>query len=100
MENENLIPVKQLCSHYNIEITFIKTLSEYGLIEISEIEETQYVSTDQIKDIEKIIRLHFDLAINMEGIDAIYHLLQKVDKLHDELKAVRNQLHFHNPPDK
>ena len=94
MENENLIPVEQLCSHYQIEISFINSLSEYGLIEITKIEETQYVYSDRIKDIEKMIRLHFDLDINMEGIDAIYHLLQRVDRLHNELKFIKNQLHL------
>ena len=96
MENKNLIPVEQLCSHYQIEITFINSLSEYGLIELTRVDEIIFVYSDQVKDIEKMIRLHFDLDINMEGIDAIYHLLQKVDRLHNELKSVKNQMHFDN----
>jgi hypothetical protein len=92
MENENLIPVEQLCSHYHIEVSFMNSLSEYGLIELVSVDETTYVTTGQLKDIEKMIRLHFELDINMEGIDAIYHLLRKVDELHSELKTARNQL--------
>jgi hypothetical protein len=99
MENKNLTSVEQLCSHYHIEVSFISSLSEYGLIELTRVDETIYVSTDQIRDIEKMIRLHFDLDINMEGIDAICHLLQKVDRLHDELKSIKNQLHVYNQRD-
>jgi hypothetical protein len=99
MENKNLIPVEQICSHYHIEVSFIKSLSAYGLIEIAEIEEIQYVLPDQIKDLEKMIRLHVDLDVNLEGIDVIYHLLRKMDTLHTELKSVKNQLHFYNPDD-
>lgn len=97
MKKNNLIPVEQLCSHYNIEISFISSLSQYGLIELTRMEEVTYVHPDQIKDIEKMMRLHFDLDINIEGIDAIYHLLQRVDQLHNELKSVKNQLHPYNP---
>jgi hypothetical protein len=93
MENENLIPVDQLCAHYHIEVSFIDSLYEYGLIELKRVDETIFVTSDQINDIEKMIRLHFDLDINMEGIDAIYHLLRKVDTLHSELKAIKNRLH-------
>ena len=100
MKNEDLILIEQLCSHYHVEISFIESLSEYGLIEIMEVEQTQYVSANQLKDIEKMIRLHFELNINMEGIDAIYHLLQKMDRLQYELKSIQNQLRFYNPEDK
>lgn len=91
MENENLIPVEQLCSHYQIELSFIDSLSEYGLIEVVITEENRFVSIDQVKDIEKMIRLHFDLDINLEGIDAVYHLLRKVDELNNELKSTKNR---------
>ena len=97
MENEKLILIEQLCSHYHIETSFIESLSEYGLIEITEVEESQYVSANQLKDIEKMIRLHFELHINLEGIDVIYHLLQKMDRLHSELRSIKNQLHLDNP---
>lgn len=91
MENENLVLIEQLCSHYHVEISFIESLSEYGLIEITEVERIQYISTNQLKDFEKMVRLHFELAINMEGIDAIYHLLRKVDSLQNELKFLKRQ---------
>ncbi len=97
MENEKLIPMEQFCIHYNIEISFIQSLSEYGLVNITTSEEIQYLQSDQIKDIEKMIRLHFDLEINLEGIDAIYHLLQRVDNLHNELQSIKNRLHPFEP---
>jgi hypothetical protein len=91
MENKSLIPVEELCAHYNIEIAFISSLSEYELIELTRLDEIIYVHIDQIRDIEKMIRLHFELNINLEGIDAIYHLLKKVDRLESELKYVKRR---------
>lgn len=95
MENEDLLPVELLCSHYNIEISFITSLTEFGLLEITTVEETRYLYKTQIKDLEKLIRLHYELDINMEGIDAISHLLRRVDNLHEELTALKNRLRLY-----
>ncbi len=39
--------------------------------------------------------MHYDLNINLEGIDAIYHLLNRVSALQQELETVKNRLKFH-----
>ncbi|MBC7382130.1 MAG: chaperone modulator CbpM [Bacteroidia bacterium] len=95
MENEKLIPVDQFCKHYNIEFSFINTLTEFGLIQITRIEEIPCIPYDQIKDLEKLIRLHYDLEINVEGIDAISHLLNRVDQLQMEMKLLKNRLRLY-----
>lgn len=95
MENEKLIPVDQFCKHYNIEFSFINTLTEFGLIQITRIEEIPCIPYDQIKDLEKLIRLHYDLEINVEGIDAISHLLNRVDLLQMEMKLLKNRLRLY-----
>ncbi len=95
MENDDLLPVELLCTHYNIEVSFITSLTEFGLLEITTVEETRYLYKTQIKDLEKLIRLHYELDINMEGIDAISHLLRRVDNLHEELTALKNRLRLY-----
>jgi hypothetical protein len=95
METENLIPIEQLCTHYSIELSFIQSLTELGLIQITTIEESQFLLKDQIKDLEKMIRLHYDLDINIEGIEAISHLLLRVNDLQHELSALKNRLMFY-----
>jgi len=95
MENDDLLPVELLCTQYNIEVSFITSLTEFGLIEITTVEETSYLYKTQIKDLEKLIRLHYELDINMEGIDAISHLLKRVDNLHEELTALKNRLRLY-----
>ncbi len=95
MKNDDLLPVELLCTQYNIEVSFITSLTEFGLIEIIKVEETNYLYKTQIKDLEKLIRLHYELDINMEGIDAISHLLRRVDNLHEELTALKNRLRLY-----
>jgi chaperone modulatory protein CbpM len=95
MENENLISVEQFCAHYHIEFSFIQSLEELGLLQITTIEETSFLQKEHIKDLEKMIRMHYDLDINTEGIEAIFHILQRVDHLHQELNALKTRLRFY-----
>jgi hypothetical protein len=92
MNTENLILLKTVCSHYQVELSFFTHLSEIGLIEIEIIEQSPYIREDQIKDIERIIRIHHELEVNPEGIDVVFNLLQKIDRLEKDLITTRNRL--------
>ena len=92
MSNENFIPIQQLCIHYKVEMTFFRNLHEYGLIEIVTIESSQCIHVDKAADIEKIIRMHEDLDINLAGIDTIFNLLEKIKALNAELISTNNKL--------
>lgn len=95
MSLENFIPVNTLCTHYKVELSFFDNLNAIGLIEIETVEEMQYVHQDSIYDIEKMIRMHQDLDVNIEGIDVVLNLLQKIDALKKEIHAVRNRLRLY-----
>ena len=73
MNLENLIPIPQLCSHYELEMSFFVNLSEIGLLQITTVETTSYIDMDSIQKIEKIIHLHQDLEVNIEGIDVVFN---------------------------
>lgn len=96
MENkEHLISVQEFCTCHEVELAFIDTLNEHGLIRITVIQATPYIYPDQMQDLEKMIRLHYDLGINIEGIHAVSHLLQRVENLHEELTAIKNRLNIY-----
>ena len=92
MENENLIRIEVLCSVHNIDISFLHSLKESGLAELIVQEESFYVHTSQIGHIEKMIRLHYEMDINLEGLEVVGHLLEKVDVLSEENRSLRNRL--------
>lgn len=92
MNTENFIPINTLCQHYKVEINFFHNLNENGLIEIQLVDDIQYIHKDSIYEIEKIVRMHKDLDVNIEGIDIVLNLLQKIDALQTELHKVRNRL--------
>jgi hypothetical protein len=92
MNTENLIPADAFCNSHSVEITFIHTLGEYGLIDITELDNMSYIHAEQLRDIEKYLRLHYELNINMEGIEAITHLLERMSGLESEVVVLRNRL--------
>lgn len=95
MATKNIISVDQFCQHYGIDVSFINSLIDHGLTEITVVENTPYISGNRIKDLERMIRLHYDLEINMEGIEAISHLLERMDILQKELSVFKNRLLFY-----
>jgi len=36
--------------------------------------------------------MYYDLSINMEGIDAIHHLLERMEEMKREMDSLRKQL--------
>jgi hypothetical protein len=95
MQDEDLILTVEFCRHYQVEPSFLHSLGEYGLIELREVESQEYIHKDALIELEKFIRLHYDLNINMEGLDAIEHLLQRVKDMQQELTLLRNRLRIY-----
>ncbi|MDQ3143243.1 MAG: chaperone modulator CbpM [Bacteroidota bacterium] len=95
MSEVNFILLEKLCTHYKVDLAFFINLSDIGLIEIKTIEESNFVDQDKIYELEKIIRMYRELDVNIEGIDIIINLLQKINNLQEELVSVRNRLRLY-----
>jgi hypothetical protein len=94
METE-LITITEYCFKYDIEPEFIISLEDSGIISLTMIESEKFIHIRQLGELDKYIHLHYDLQINIEGIDAIRHLLEKVDAMQQEIQELKNQLHIH-----
>jgi hypothetical protein len=92
MKLEKLIPVKKLCIHYKVEMSFFNGLQKFGLVEMTNIKRTWYIHQDKIIDVEKVVRLHHELEVNMEGIDIILNLLHRLNQKENEISLLRNKL--------
>ena len=92
MNSEEMIEIEKFCSSHNLEISFIQTLQQHGLIEITTIKEITYLPVRELPQAEKMARLHHELGINIEGIDAIKYLLQRVESMQEEIVVLKNKL--------
>ena len=89
MKKAGKISVEQCCIYYEIETSFVQQLDDFGLIELSRSGKKAFINFEQLSDLEKYMHLHYDLNINMEGMEAIKHLLTRVQGLQKEIKELQ-----------
>lgn len=95
MNTKYMVAISEFCTNHKVEISFISALHESGLIEITTVKEEEYIEIDQLSQLEKFIRLYYDLDINLEGIETINYLLQRMSSMDDEIKYLRNKLRLY-----
>ena len=92
MNTQDHIPISDLCIHYKLDLSYFKELEFYGLIETVTFETKPCIHQEQISKLEKMIRMQRDLNLNFEGIDTVFNLLNKVERLQSELYEARSRL--------
>lgn len=99
MQNEEVIPAHQFCIHHNIELSFIQSLRDFELIEVIQGEEQLLLPVSQLPRLEKIIRLHVELDINLEGIQTISHLLERMESMQKRIARLNSRLRAYEKDD-
>lgn len=92
MSEEKLIRIKHLCKNYELEMSFFSELHDLGVIEILTVKETYFIHEDEINILEKVVRMHKELHINLAGVDAVLNLLDKINALNSKLTDLKNRL--------
>jgi len=87
--NSELIIINKYCSHSQIEPEFISNLEHEGLIEISVVNNERYIHISQLETLERYARLYYDLSVNIEGIDVIRNLLERIDQMQNEISHLK-----------
>ncbi|QJW91767.1 hypothetical protein HNV11_21480 [Spirosoma taeanense] len=97
MQPEHLISVREFCVYNHIEIAFIQTLEQRGLVETITVEQSAYVHPEQVARLEKLVRLHQDLAIHADDLDVVNDLLERLEDLQQQVIRLQNRLSFYEP---
>ena len=92
MKTEYHIKLKDFCSSYSIDELFVIELYENELIELKVLNKQRYIIHDDLPKLEKMIRMNQELGINIEGIEAIHHLLQKIENLQNYINKLHNKM--------
>lgn len=80
-ENEEYIPLASIDLHPEI----IALLEELGLIETR----GEFISTEYAWRMNKILHLRKALGVNLNGAAIIVDLLERIEELENELRALR-----------
>lgn len=95
MRTKKLIPVNEFCFNHQIETSFIDSLQDTGLIELTKLKNSLFLESNQLQQLEKILCFHYELDINLEGIESISNLLQQIDYLQEEILGLKNKLRLY-----
>lgn len=94
MQNDYIL-ISEYCKHCHVEPDFILMLGEDGLINVCEMDHNHCFPTSQLAELERYAHLYYDLSINVAGIDAIRHLLTRIEDLQSEVRRLENELRFY-----
>lgn len=83
---------EELVQIYNIEITFFDELVDSGLLNIETDNEIRYVMYEDLPTFERFANWHYDLEINLPGLEVINSMLQKMKNLNQINRELMQKL--------
>ncbi|MES2891695.1 MAG: chaperone modulator CbpM [Bacteroidota bacterium] len=95
MQTEQLILLETFCTYHHVEVSFLTSLHEYGLVEIVNKEDLSYIPESKVKEAEQLVRLHNDLELSPEGLEIVCYLLDQLKHKDEELNNLQNKLRFY-----
>lgn len=95
MDAKKMISTVDFCSRHNIKHSFIEILTEHGLIEIVNQQKETYILEEHLHRLEQIVVFNKELEINLEGVEVIMRLLERVHAMQEEMNRLKNRLGFY-----
>ncbi|HBV14663.1 chaperone modulator CbpM [Chryseobacterium carnipullorum] len=83
---------EELVKIYNIEITFFDELVDGGLLNVETENEIHYLLYEDLPVFERFTNWHYDLEINLPGLEVINDMLQKMEDLKRRNRDLMNKL--------
>jgi hypothetical protein len=83
---------EELVQIYNIEITFFDELVDSGLLNIETDNEIRYLMYEDLPTFERFTNWHYDLEINLPGLEVINSMLQKMKNLNEINRELMQKL--------
>ncbi len=92
MEEENYISIRTFCQLHGVKESFVHSMCEFDIVRVDQKKGEAMLSTEELPLLEKMVRLHNELDINEEGVQAVFHLLQQVEDLQNEVAMLKRKL--------
>lgn len=81
---------EELVQLYDIEVTFLQELRTHGLLQSVWEQEREFFFYEELPLLEKFIRWHYDLEVNVPGLQVIQHLLGLMEELQQKNRLLQN----------
>ncbi len=86
------IKITEFCENEKIETSFLLELNREGLLHLEKQEEVEYIDQNDLPQIEMFARWHYELGVNLEGIDAMRHMLERMKKMQRQIQILEKKL--------
>ena len=80
------ISVVQFSQYHPIEPQFVLDLYQNGLVVLHERNQEFFIEEDDLTNVERYIKFHYELGVNLEGLEVINHLLKQIEVLQKQIK--------------
>ncbi|MHA6697317.1 chaperone modulator CbpM [Chryseobacterium sp. A321] len=78
------ISKEELIKLYQIEVEFFQELESCGLIQTRIENEVTYLLYEELGQFERLLNFHYDLEVNVPGLEIITRLLTQIESLQSE----------------
>jgi chaperone modulatory protein CbpM len=93
--NTEMITVREYCLQYETEQSFISALEDNGLLTVTIVETEPCIHYDDLHSLDTYRSWYYDMNINVEGIDALTHVLGKIRQLQQQVQMLRSRLRLY-----
>jgi len=83
---------EELVKIYNIEVTFFDELVASGLLNIHTENEIRYLMYEDLPSFERFTNWHYDLEINLPGLEVIHEMLRRMEDLKQKNRELMSKL--------
>ena len=92
MATEKYISIREFCQGHSLKEEFLFHLEEFELVRIVDSGQGPSFPREELDRMERLVRLHRDLDINPQGLQAIDQLLDRLDNMQQEIHQLRRRL--------
>ena len=88
--DDGYVSLEQVAMITGTKQRLLKVLVQQELINASEENDKIKIHTDEIESLKKMLRLHYDLGVGWTSMPVVLDLLERIDKLENEIKNLKD----------
>ncbi len=96
MSEQTRVSIRELGQFYDLDIEVLIEFGEVGLYNPLIEQQEWFLDSEELPELESLIRLHQRFSISAEGLDVIRHLRHQITELREQVRIQAHHLnHSH-----
>jgi pyridoxine 5'-phosphate synthase PdxJ len=83
------ITIKELAAFHQIEESYIMEFIRIGIISAHKRKSAMHIHLEDVDELERAIRLRRDLEVNLQGVEIICRLRNRIVQLEEEMALLK-----------